>query len=100
MAQPWQDDPEGNKYREIYIIPENLAETLDDFGQAHYLDPDRTYSRPEYAAKAGLRVLGPNYLLLVRIELERGRIGWQIMLTPTDVNEMFGGEEITNEETS
>lgn len=97
MAQPWHDDVEGLSYKGIYIIPENMAETLDDFGQGHYLDAERTYSRPEYAAKAGLKVLGPNYLLLVRIEMEHDRIGWMVFITTTDVNDMFPEEFINNE---
>lgn len=88
-SDPWHDDPEGLVYKGTYIIPEDLADTLDDFGQGHYLDPDRVYSRPEYAWKAGTKVLPPNYILLVRIEYENGRIGWMVMLTKEDTADMF-----------
>jgi hypothetical protein len=97
MAQPWHDDPEELSTDGVYIIYEDLADTLDDFGQAHYLDPDKTYSRPSYAAKAGLKVIGPNYLLLVRIEMQHDRIGWMIMLTSNDVHDMFGEDIIDYE---
>lgn len=89
MAQPWHDEPEGLSYKGMYIIPEDLADTLDDFAQAHYLDPDKEYSRPEYAFKAGTKILPPNYLLLVKIEHDDGRIGWMVMITKEDTNTMF-----------
>jgi hypothetical protein len=95
MAQPWHDNPEDLSYRGVYIIPEDLADTLDDFGQGHYLDPDRTYSRPEYAWKSGIKVLGSNYLLLVRIEVPNtDRIGWMVFVTREDTSDMFGETEI------
>jgi hypothetical protein len=91
MASPWHDDPGELSYKGIFIVSEDLGETLDDFGQAHYLDQDKLYSRPEYAAKAGLKVLGPNYLILVKVEMENGGIGWLIMITTNDVNDIFPG---------
>jgi hypothetical protein len=92
--QPWHDVPEENSYRGMYIVSEDLADTLDDFGQGHYLDPDKVYSRPEYAFKGGTKVLPPNYLLLVKIEYDNGRIGWMVMITKSDTNEMFELDEI------
>lgn len=89
MAQPWYDDVEGESYKGAYVIPEDLADTLDDFGQGHYLDTDKTYSRPEYAYRAGIKIIPPNYFLLVRIELPNDRIGWMVMITREDTNEMF-----------
>jgi hypothetical protein len=89
MADAWFDEPEGLSYKGMYIVSEDLGDTLDDFGQGHYLDPDKTYSRPEYAFKAGTKILPPNYLLLVRIEYPNGRIGWMVMITRQDTAEMF-----------
>ena len=94
MARAWYDEPEGNSYKGMYIVSEDLADTLDDFGQGHYLDPDKIWSRPEYAWKAATKVLPPNYLLLVRIEYESGRTGWMVMITRSDTGEMFELDEI------
>jgi hypothetical protein len=93
----WQDDPKERQYKGIYIVPENIADTMDDFGQAHYLEVDRTYTRIEYAARAGLKVIGPNYLLLIRIEMQNDRIGWMIMITSSDVHDIFPDEIDENE---
>jgi hypothetical protein len=90
--QPWHDDPGELSYKGMYIVTEDLADTMDDFGQGHYLDPDKVYSRPEYAWKGGTKVLPPNYLLLVKIEYSDGRIGWMVMITKQDTSEMFGIE--------
>ena len=94
MAQPWHDEPEDNSYMGAYIISEDFAGTLDDFSQGHWYTENGEivlFSRPSYAIKRAVKntKLGPNYLLLVKIELENGRTGWQIMITHKDVNEMF-----------
>jgi hypothetical protein len=79
MAEPWHDDtPAGEPYKGSSIIDEDTADAISDNGLGHML-PDKTYSRPEFAYKAGLRIVGPSYFLLVKIEMRRGRIGWSVI---------------------
>ena len=89
--QSWEDDiPLAKGYKGVGIIDDETAGTIMDFGQGHLVDPDKTYSRAEYAFRAAKKVLGNSYILLIKISLPKGRIGWNALLLHQDVETTFG----------
>jgi hypothetical protein len=92
----WKEDiPEGEPYKDAGVIDEQTAGVIEDFGMGHLVDPDKTWSRPEYAYRAAKKIIGTNYFLLVKLDLGRNsdgtrRIGWTAILTRQPVDQIIG----------
>jgi hypothetical protein len=60
---------------------------LVELDAAHWLDGRRRWTRVEYAYRAAMKIITPDYFILVKLQTPRG-IEWAVLITSNRITDM------------